>query len=93
MTKNTRASKKLYQFKPRRELIDGDMDLGLKLFEDFANNTKERNADFNAIFRALAAIVEALTVEGELSIDLLISSIGDFATHLQATVKPEPNNH
>jgi hypothetical protein len=66
------------------QLTDDDMDLGLKLYEDFAYCMTNRGADNYSVFCALAAIVESLSRANNLDVVQLTSSIGNFAAFLQA---------
>jgi hypothetical protein len=60
------------------------MDLGLKLYEDFANCMTDRGADNYSVFCALAVIVESLSRANNFDVHQLTSSIGNFAAFLQA---------
>jgi hypothetical protein len=93
MTKRTEAVKEFPLSQLLKQLTEDDMDLGLKLFKDFTDCMKERDADFNAVFCAVAAIIESLSRAKNLPVDQLTSSINNFATSLQATVSPESKNH
>ena len=68
------------------------MELGLKLYEDFADCMANRGADIYSIFCALAPITESLCRAGNLDVDQFTSSIGNFANFLQAGVNLELKN-
>lgn len=88
----TMRTAKVSLFQIAEQLTDDDMDLGLKLYEDFVDCMTNRGADIYSIFCALAAITESLCRAGNLDVDQLTSSISNFATFLQAGVNLELKN-
>jgi hypothetical protein len=74
------------------QITDDNMDLGLELYKDFANCMTDRGADNYSVFCALAVIVESLSRANNLDVEQLTSSIGNFATFLQAGANLEFKN-